>query len=130
MSDSPWANFAYAELRCRCGHCDSNGHEMDPAFMARLQRLRDAYGKPMQLTSAYRCARHPSEAKKAAPGEHFDGRAVDVRCRGGDALTLLRLALPLGFNRVGIHQKGDARFLHLGLAPVGGRLPCPAIWSY
>ncbi|GAA0427019.1 hypothetical protein GCM10008969_58240 [Pseudomonas veronii subsp. inensis] len=130
MNQSPWANFAYSELRCTCGHCDSTGREMDPAFMARLQRLRDAYGQPMQLTSAYRCPRHPSEAGKAAPGEHFDGRAVDVRCRGAEALTLLRLALPLGFNRVGIHQKGKARFLHLGLAPAGGRLPSPAIWSY
>ncbi len=130
MSDSPWPSFAYSELRCKCGHCNSTGREMDPAFMARLQRLRDAYGKPMQLTSAYRCPRHPVEAGKTAPGEHFDGRAVDVRCRGAEALTLLRLALPLGFNRVGIHQKGSARFLHLGLAPAGGPLPSPTIWSY
>lgn len=130
MSDSPWANFAYAELRCRCGQCDSTGREMDPAFMTRLQRLRETYGQPMQLTSAYRCASHPSESSKTAPGEHFDGRAVDVRCRGAEAMTLLRLALPLGFNRVGVHQKGDGRFLHLGWSPAGGRLPCPAIWSY
>lgn len=130
MSHSPWADFAYSELRCRCGACDSTGHEMDPAFMARLQRLRNAYGQPMPLASAYRCARHPSEANKSAPGEHFDGRAVDVRCRGAEALTLLRLALSLGFNRIGVHQKGAARFLHLGLAPAGGRLPSPALWSY
>lgn len=130
MSNSPWANFAYSELRCRCGQCGSTGREMDASFMASLQRLRDAYGQPMTLTSAYRCARHPNESTKAAPGEHFDGRAVDVRCRGAEAMTLLRLALPLGFNRIGIHQKGNARFLHLGLSPAGGRLPSPAIWSY
>lgn len=130
MTVSPCASFAYSELRCRCGQCDSTGREMDPVFMSRLQRLRNAYGQPMQLASAYRCARHPSEASKSTPGEHFDGRAVDVRCRGVEALTLLRLALPLGFNRIGIHQKGEARFLHLGLAPAGGRLPSPAIWSY
>ncbi|MCM2377850.1 D-Ala-D-Ala carboxypeptidase family metallohydrolase [Pseudomonas marginalis] len=130
MSDSPWPNFAYTELRCKCGQCDSTGREMDPAYMSRLQRLREAYGQPMPLASAYRCARHPSEASKSAPGEHFDGRAVDVHCRGAEALHLLRLALPLGFNRIGIHQKGDARFLHLGWASAGGRLPSPAIWSY
>lgn len=130
MNDSPWQNFAYFELRCRCGVCDSSGREMEPAFMTRLQRLRDAFGRPMPLASAYRCARHPIEASKTAPGEHFDGRAVDVRCRGADALALLRLALPLGFNRIGIHQKGNERFLHLAISPAGGRLPSPAIWSY
>jgi len=58
------------------------------------------------------------------------GMAVDVQCRGTDALKILHLALNLGFIRIGIQQKGSARFLHLGLAPESGRLPSPTIWSY
>ncbi|MNE96656.1 hypothetical protein D3C80_1948790 [compost metagenome] len=50
--------------------------------------------------------------------------------RGADAVQLLRLALQMRFTRFGISQKGNARFLHLGMAPVGGRLPAPMIWSY
>lgn len=130
MSDSPWANFAYSELRCRCGSCDSTGREMEPLFMDLVQRLRELYGKPMPLSSAYRCHRHPSEINKASPGEHCDGLAVDVLCRGAEALALLNLALNLGFTRIGVQQKGAGRFLHLGLSPTGGRLPSPMIWSY
>lgn len=130
MNDSPWANFSYSELRCRCGRCDSTGREMNPVFMALLQRLRQVYGKPMPLSSAYRCPNHPNERNKAEPGEHAQGLAVDVQCRGKDALKILQLALNLGFVRIGIQQKGTARFLHLGLAPESGRLPSPMIWSY
>ncbi|EPM68874.1 peptidase M15A [Pseudomonas syringae pv. theae ICMP 3923] len=130
MNDSPWANFIYAELRCRCGRCDSTGREMNPEFMGLVQQLRELFGQPMLLSSAYRCAHHPDEAHKATPGEHCDGTAVDVSCRGPEALRLLNLALSLGFTRIGINQKGSARFLHLGLAPSGGRLASPMIWSY
>lgn len=130
MSKSPWPNFSLVELRCKCGKCSSDGTEMAPAFMQRLQQLREQYGKPMSLSSAFRCRRHPEEARKAEPGEHAMGLAVDVRVRGPEALQLLQLALNLGFTRIGISQKGAARFIHLGLAPVGGRLPSPALWSY
>lgn len=130
MKASPWPNFSLAELRCRCGQCDSTGREMDPVFMALLQRLRQVYGKPMPLSSAYRCPNHPNERNKTEPGEHAQGLAVDVQCRGEDALKILHLALNLGFARIGVQQKGAARFLHLGLAPTGGRLLSPTIWSY
>lgn len=130
MNDSPWPNFTYAELRCRCGQCDSTGREMDPVFMALLQRLRQVYGKALPLTSAYRCPNHPVERNKAVPGEHTLGLSVDVQCRGADALKILHLALNLGFIRIGVSQKGATRFLHLGLAPESGRLPSPMIWSY
>lgn len=130
MSDSPWANFPYAELRCRCGGCDSTGREMDPAFMDLVQQLRELYGRPMPLSSAYRCPLHPAERDKAVPGEHCDGQAVDVLCRGAEALRLLNLALTLGFTRIGVNQKGVSRFLHLGMAPAGRHLPSPTIWSY
>ena len=130
MSDSPWPNFSYAELRCRCGQCESTGREMDPMFMALLQRLRQVYGQPLKLSSAYRCRAHPNEQRKARAGEHSMGLAVDVQCRGQEAFKILHLALNLGFVRIGIQQKGTARFLHLGLAPEDGRLPSPMIWSY
>lgn len=130
MTSIPWPHFAAAELRCKCGKCASTGDEMDPGFMRLLVQLRQQYGKPMALSSAYRCRKHPEEAKKAEPGEHALGLAVDVRIRGNEALQVLQLALNLGFTRIGVSQKGNARFLHLGTAPVGGRLPSPMIWSY
>lgn len=130
MTVRTWKNFSAAELRCKCGKCNSDGSEMDPAFMDRLQQLREQFNKPMALSSAFRCRRHPEEAKKAEPGEHSLGQAVDVRIRGAEALELLQRALNLGFTRIGVSQRGNARFLHLGTALAGGRLPSPMIWSY
>ncbi|MHB0817715.1 D-Ala-D-Ala carboxypeptidase family metallohydrolase [Stutzerimonas stutzeri] len=129
MTTSPWPNFSYAELRCKCGRCGSTGAEMDAAFMDKLQQLRERFGQAMRLSSAYRCPAHPVEAKKAQPGEHCTGQAVDVAIQGGAALELLRLALELGFARIGVQQKGSGRFVHLGTS-AGGRFPSPAIWSY
>jgi uncharacterized protein YcbK (DUF882 family) len=130
MSIITWPHFAVAELRCKCGKCGSDGSEMDPGFMAELVTLRQQYGRPMPLSSAYRCRRHPEESRKAEPGEHTTGLAVDVRCRGAEAVQILRLAMNLKFTRFGISQRGNARFIHLGMAPIGGRLPSPMIWSY
>lgn len=98
--------------------------------MARLQRLRSAYGRPMPITSGYRDPGHPQEIGKAVPGPHTLGRACDVAVQGGDALQLLALAVAHGFTGIGVQQKGSGRYLHLDdLEPSRGR-PRPTIWSY
>tara|TARA_A100001037_G_scaffold103624_1_gene94213 strand:- start:5 stop:298 length:294 start_codon:yes stop_codon:yes gene_type:complete len=47
-----WPNFAHRELACsETGEC-----EMDPAFMDRLQLLRNHYGHALRITSIqYAC---------------------------------------------------------------------------
>ncbi len=127
---SPWPNFSYAELRCRCGKCDSDGTEMNVAFMNQVQRLRELYGKPLTITSPYRCPQHPVEARKATPGAHTLGCAVDIACSGAQAVEILRLAMTLPFTGIGIDQKGGGRFIHLDMAPAAAGRPRPTIWSY
>lgn len=130
-TNSPWENFSYKELKCKCGKCGSNGTEMNTELMDALQRLRDKFGKPLIITSAYRCPNHPVERNKANPkaGAHVLGVAVDISIRGADAVALLKLAFEdpvfVGF---GISQKGASRFIHLDSG--GGNLPRPMIWSY
>lgn len=130
ITPSPWPNFTYAELRCKCGKCLSSGHEMNRVFMDQVQKLRALYGRPMALSSAHRCSRHPVEASKSVPGAHAMGAAVDIRCQGAEAVEILRLALTLPFTGIGVSQKGSTRFIHLDMAPIGGHLPRPMIWSY
>lgn len=128
MKKSPWPNFSYAELRCKCG-CRSDGTEMSPAFMDAVQQLRALYGKPLAISSAYRCRHHPIEAGKAKPGAHATGAALDIACSGAEALAILRLALSLPFTGIGVQQKGGGRFIHLDMAPTE-QMPRPMIWSY
>jgi len=127
---SPWPNFSYAELRCKCGQCASDGREIAPALMDLVQTLRNLYGQPLVISSAYRCARHPVEARKAQPGVHTEGLAVDIACSGAAARQVLALAMGLPFTGVGIAQKGSGRFIHLDLAPASAARPRPWLWSY
>ena len=121
MDWGKYPNFRKEEFNCRCG-CGKN--EMRPEFMERLQALRAVYGKPLHITSGYRCPQHPVEAAKAQPGMHATGLAADIGISGAEAVTLLRLALDAGFRGVGVQQKGNGRFLHVDLRET------PTIWSY
>lgn len=121
---SRYPNFSAAEFACRhTGDC-----RMRVEFMDALQRVRDLYGAPMIITSGYRHRSHPVEARKVNPGEHTLGMAADVAVSGADAVLLLHIALDMGFERIGVQQRGSGRFLHLGLGGPG--LPSPMIWSY
>jgi zinc D-Ala-D-Ala carboxypeptidase len=123
MDWTRYPNFKASEFNC--SHCGKN--EMKPEFMEKLQSLRTSYGKPMRITSGYRCKDHPIEAKKAAPGAHASGCAADIGVEGADAHRLLKFAMILGFNGIGVQQKGTGRFIHLDALTSGVR---PTVWSY
>jgi len=120
---SKYPNFKADEFKC--SHCGEN--EIKEDLLLKIQSLRSRYGKPMRITSGYRCPRHPIEAAKAAPGPHSSGLACDVGVEGADAHKLLGLAMDAGFKGIGVQQKGMGRFLHLDLIDGPNR---PTVWSY
>lgn len=104
---------------------------MDLDFMDRLGKLRAAFGKPMPVSSGYRCPEHNARVSSTgATGPHTTGRAVDVQISGKDAFKLLSLAAYFGITGIGVNQKGPhaKRFIHLDTLPEGGKRP--ATWSY
>ena len=123
--DSPY--FTKDEMRCQCG-CRQDG--MSDTFMKKLTALRAEWGKPMVVNSAYRCTQHPIEARKAKPGAHATGRAVDIAVQGDEARRLLHLAISHGFTGIGVQQKGGGRFLHFDDLTAEDGMPRPTIWSY
>ncbi len=128
---SPWKNFSYRELSCKCGACtEESGRHIDPYLMKGVQLLRNACNFPFVITSAYRCKNHKAEAGKTTPGTHNKGLAVDIKVSGQQAHTLLGIAMGMGcFTGIGINQKGDhaTRFIHLDVDLDGTR---PWVWSY
>lgn len=120
-----YPNFSKWEFDC--SHTEYN--DMQPEFMNVLQRIRTRYNKPIRISSGYRHWSHPIEAEKGHRlGEHVQGRCADIAIDRGDAFTVLKIALEEGILRVGVNQKGNGRFLHLGLG--GDNLLTPTIWSY
>lgn len=122
---SKYPNFSETELACQeTGEC-----RMQPSFLAKLQKLRDAYGSPITITSGYRSPKHSIEASKPAGklSTHARGCAADIACNGQQAHELMKIAFSLGFTGIGVSQKGSARFIHLDTF---SGTPRPNVWSY
>lgn len=120
-----YPNFSEDEFRCKCG---CGRADMDMEFMDTLQTLRSILGKPLPITSGFRCGVYNAQVSSTgSQGPHTTGKAADISMRGKDAHRMLRVAVGM-FTGVGISQKGGARFIHLDTLPEG--LTRPWVWSY
>ena len=100
-------------------------------FANKLEGLRIAYGRPLKVTSAARCASYNVKVSASGRnGPHTTGEAVDIAIYGKEAWILLSLALSMGFTGIGVSQKGLNRFLHLDTLPGSAKQPRPTVWSY
>lgn len=117
-----YPNFKKFEFDCK----QTGENNMQPEFMAKLQKLRTAYGKSMTITSGFRSVKHSIEAKKThSKGEHTQGNCCDIACTtSAERFALVKLALEHDFTRIGIAKT----FLHLGIG--GNGLPNNVIWDY
>ncbi len=121
-------HFSRDELKCRfTGEC-----KVSSDFLTKLETLRQHYGKPIRLTSAYRSPEHPVEKAKSKDGKprstgyHVLGRAVDIACWNADGARLLQIAIQMNlFGGYGFSFTGSQRFLH-----VDDREDGLMIWSY
>lgn len=107
---------------------------MEQSVLDGLNDLREIWGKPIVLSSAYRDPTHPVEARKIAKGgnagQHSKGTAVDILCAGEDAYILLNLIIQQKiWTGIGISQRSSwsARFIHIDQSQESNR---PTIWSY
>ena len=121
-----WSNikhFTANEFTCHCG-CGQN--VIKQTLVDRLELVRSDYGKPITVTSGYRCPAHNKAVSTTGEaGPHTTGLAADIPCSGEDAWRIVKLALQHGFTGVGISLRpGADRFVHLDL------MPRIAIWSY
>jgi len=120
-------HFKEYELKCRCG-CEFPG--MVDGFMEKLELMREDIGKPLTLSSAYRCPEHNDNVSGTGrDGPHTTGRAVDILCSGVLASEVLEAATIAGMTGYGIKQNGPhhKRFIHVDDLKEGTR---PWVWSY
>ena len=71
--DFNWGKY-FTEEEFKCSHtgkCD-----MDQDFIDRMNQLREQYGKPIKITSGYRDATHPIEARKKSQEHMHQGMPV------------------------------------------------------
>jgi uncharacterized protein YcbK (DUF882 family) len=104
-----------------CTH--TNRNEMDHEFLVKLDELREKVGFPFRITSGYRDATHPSEARKAEPGTgyHCQGLAADIAVSNGfERMNIVHEAINMGFS-IGVART----FVH-----VDNRKTTPVMWTY
>lgn len=104
-----YPNFSKEEFDCK----ETGENEMQPVFLYELQKLRDAFGRPMPINSGYRARTHSKERHKPKGGTHTQGIACDIGTTGMSALekrVLIRLIHDAGcFNGLGIANS----FIHI-----------------
>lgn len=72
-------NFSKSEFECKCG-CEmpNNIFKNIKELAKHLQSLRDKFGKPIKINSAYRCEKHNSIIGGSKNSQHKKGLAADI----------------------------------------------------
>lgn len=103
-------NFKLDEFKCKCGTCDPI--LVDEALVTWLQKIRDHFGKSVNINSGYRCATHNASAKVGGSpsSHHVKGMAADIRVEGITPEEVAKYAESIGIQRIGLYDN----FVHIG----------------
>lgn len=114
--------FSPSEFK-RCTPACNIG-DMDPAFLSKLDMVREVAGIPLVLNSAYRSRAWEVQHGRAGTSAHCEGRAVDIRCNtSANRSRIIRAALACGIRRIGIAKT----YVHLDASPNHQQ---DVIWDY
>jgi hypothetical protein len=111
MADWRWNSFSPREIASK----GEGEIIIDEQALDKLQKLRDALGKPLVLTSAYRSPAHNKRVGGAKNSRHMQGDAFDVRMENHDPHAFEMAARAAGFTGFGYYPKSG--FMHIDTGP-------------
>lgn len=111
--------FTSEEFACKCKNMNCEGKPpklaMQSTLVQALNRVREEFGKPITVTSGYRCPAHNKAIGGSPKSQHMMGTAVDIQPASGkkeDLERLYQLCLEeKAFTGVGDGRK--KRFVHV-----------------
>lgn len=112
-------NFSRREFECPC--CGEA--PISTLLISELQRLRDNIGRPIIVTSGYRCQKYNEDVGGVVGSQHVFGTAADIIVRGLTPAEVAREAVKIPNFRhggIGVYQT----FVHLDVRDDG-----PARWG-
>lgn len=108
-------NFRVSEFACHGSGCCSTVL-IDEKLVTFLQKIRDHFGKPITITSGYRCPTH--NAKPTTGGStgsrHTKGQAADISVQGVAPAEVAKYAESIGIKGIGLYETAkDGHFVHI-----------------
>ena len=102
-------NFDSTEFDCNCKNKTCTTTEIDPKLVEYLQKIRDYFGKPVTINSAYRCDEHNKKVGGANKSKHKYGQAADIKISGVKPLKVAQYAEFIGIKGIGQYSN----FVHI-----------------
>lgn len=97
-------NFVVGEFLC---HCGCGKALVDDNLPKLLQQIRDHFGKPLIITSPYRCEKHNKAVGGATGSRHTKGQAADFYIPGVAPAEIAKYAESIGIKGIGLYEKAD-----------------------
>ena len=106
-------NFQSTEFDCHGKNCCSSTL-IDEKLVDYLQSIRDYFGKPVNISSAYRCAVHNKNVGGATSSRHKSGEAADIYINGVAPAEIAKYAESIGILGIGLYETDkDGHFVHI-----------------
>lgn len=104
------ANFTVAEFYC---HDGSDVIVVDDALVALIQKIRDHFGRAVNITSAYRTAAWNKKQGGAQNSYHSRGMAADIQIAGVSPIAIALYAQSIGAGGIGLYLYSGGMFVHV-----------------
>ncbi len=106
-------NFDVPEFVCHGIGCCTTVY-IDEQLVNFLQMIRDHFGKPVKITSGYRCPKHNKSVNGATASRHAKGQAADIVVEGVAPAEVAKYAESIGIKGIGLYETAkDGFFVHI-----------------
>lgn len=107
------AHFNSTEFDCHGGGCCSQTL-INEQLVEYLEKIREHFGKPITITSAYRCPTHNRNVGGATGSRHSKGDAADIVISGVAPREVAKYAESIGIKGIGLYEtSADGHFVHI-----------------
>lgn len=106
-------NFRASEFYCNGSGCCSSS-KIDEKLVDILQNIRNHFGKPVYINSAYRCSTWNKKVGGASGSYHTYGMAADIRVEDTTPAEVAKYAESIGVLGIGLYETAaDGYFVHV-----------------
>lgn len=108
-------HFNSYEFRCGLGRpCACTTILIDDRLVEILEQIREHFGKPITITSAYRCDSYNRSIGGAVGSRHSKGQAADIVVQGISPREVAKYAESIGVLGIGLYEtQADGFFTHI-----------------